>query len=312
MSLASNGFIRISIPTKTTWRAGQHYFLRFVSLHAWASHPFTACSLPTKAHYYEAASSSLVFYIRPQGGLTARLASYAAAHPNSKMRIMLDGPYGGIEMTKLDASHRTLVLAGGSGAGWVLPLIEAFLRRRDCANCCDNPDPKPAAECLPASEAPSMRVVLATRDIATRNWFEEAIADLLEAGMVNTCPTELSVEIYYTGGEETSRPKTLQTLEDPEKGVDTLVTGTEGSGSDSESEKLSRNFSPRDHSARPDVRAIVAEEAAAAGEQSLGVFVCGPLSMQSDVANAVAKEQVQGIKGGTKDVYLHMEHFSWA
>lgn len=239
------------------------------------------------------------------------MASHAAAHPNSKMRIMLDGPYGGIEMPKLDSSHRTLVLAGGSGAGWALPLIEAFLRRRDCADCCDNPNPKPGAECLPASEAPSMRVVLATRDLATRNWFEEAIADLLEAGMVNTCPTELSVEIFYTGDEDTSRPQTLQTLEDPEKGVDAIVRDTDGSGSDSASEKLSR-FSPRDHNARPNVKSIVASEAVAAGNQSLGVFVCGPLSMQSDVANAVAREQVQGIKGGKKDVYLHMEHFSWA
>lgn len=228
------------------------------------------------------------------------------------MRIMLDGPYGGIEMPKLESSHRTLVLAGGSGAGWALPLIEAFLRRRDCADCCDNPNPKPGAECLPASEAPSMRVVLATRDLATRNWFEEAIAELLEAGMVNTCPTELTVEIFYTGNDDTFRPQTLQTLEDPEKGVDAIVRDAEGSESDSASEKLSKSFSPRDHSARPDVKAIVAAEADLAGHKSLGVFVCGPLSMQADVGNAVAKEQVQGMKGGKKDVYLHMEHFSWA
>lgn len=230
------------------------------------------------------------------------------------MRIMLDGPYGGIEMPKLESSHRTLVLAGGSGAGWCLPLIEAFLRRRDCTDCCDNPNPKPGAECLPASEAPSMRVVLATRDLATRNWFEEAIAELLEAGMVNTCPTELSVEIFYTGDIETARPQTLQTLEDPEKGVDTIVVSrdTEGSGSDSGSEKAAKSFAASDHASRPDVSAIVAAEAAEAGEKSLGVFVCGPLSMQADVANAVAREQVQGMKGGKKDVYLHMEHFSWA
>lgn len=224
---------------------------------------------------------------------------------------MLDGPYGGIEMPKLESSHRTLVLAGGSGAGWALPLIEAFLRKRDCADCCDNSNPKSGAECLPASEAPSMRVVLATRDLATRNWFEEAIAELLEAGMVNTCPTELSVEIFYTGSEDTSRPQTLQTLEDPEKGVDAIVRDTEASGSDSDSEKA-KSFQARGHSSRPDVRSIVANEANLAGERKLGVFVCGPLSMQADVANAVAREQVQGIKEGKKDVYLHMEHFSWA
>lgn len=225
---------------------------------------------------------------------------------------MLDGPYGGLSMSKLNSSHHTLVLAGGSGAGWALPLIEAFLRRRDCADCCDKPNPRPRAECLPADEAPIMRVVLATRDLATRNWFEAAIADLLETAMVRTCPTELNVEIFYTGENSTSRAQTLQTLEDPEKGVDAVIRRTEGSGSDSDSEKLSGKFSPKNHPTRPDVKEIVAAETVAAGDNSLAVFVCGPLSMQSDVANAVAKEQVQGMKGGKKDVYLHMEHFSWA
>jgi hypothetical protein len=45
----------------------------------------------------------------------------------------------------------------------------------------------------------------------------------------------------------------------------------------------------------------------------MAVFCCGPLSMQSDVANAVAKEQLQGLRAAkAKDVYLHLEHFSWA
>jgi predicted transcriptional regulator len=82
-------------------------------------------------------------------------------------------------------------------------------------------------------------------------------------------------------------------------------------GSDSESEKAmgaTSRFCARERRARPDVGGIVAEEAIAAGEKSLGVFVCGPLSMQADVGRAVAGEQFKG----RRDVYLHMEHFSWA
>lgn len=48
------------------------------------------------------------------------------------------------------------------------------------------------------------------------------------------------------------------------------------------------------------------------GSALLGFFVCGPLCMQYDVANAVANDQVAALGQEPKDTYLHMEHFSWA
>ena len=48
---------------------------------------------------------------------------------------------------------------------------------------------------------------------------------------------------------------------------------------------------------------------------ALGVLyfvLCGPLSMQSDVANGAARVQLDVVKSGSKDIYLHMEHYSWA
>lgn len=63
---------------------------------------------------------------------------------------------------------------------------------------------------------------------------------------------------------------------------------------------------------RPDLPALVAREAVAVGGQPLSVFVCGPLEMQSDVSNAVAREQLGIAKSGLGDIHLHMDHFSWA
>ncbi|CAK4027600.1 Ferric cupric reductase transmembrane component 1 [Lecanosticta acicola] len=322
ISLVSNGFIRVGIPTKTTWRAGQHFFVRFVGLgtHALTSHPFTACSLPTKANFYEAQDSELVFFIRPQGGLTARLAKYAEKHPGGKMRAMLDGPYGGIDMPKLATYERLLVLAGGSGAGWCLPLVEAFLRRKDCVECCNAPTGGEKVDC----NIPSMKVVLATRDLATRNWFQEAISELLTDSLVGKCPPGLVVEVHYTGSSENAEnPKRtgqfLHKLDEPEKAPDADVISHSGeTSSDSESETAKgvpsgSGLSLRDFSCRPNMQALVAEECSSAEAcRSMGVFVCGPGSMQSDVANAVAKEQMAAMKDGQRDVYLHMEHFSWA
>lgn len=318
ISLVSNGFIRVGVPTQTTWRAGQHYFIRFLGLgtHAYTAHPFTACSLPTKANYYERTDSELVFYIRPQSGFTARLAKYAEKHPNGSMRVLLDGPYGGIEMPKLASCQKTLALAGGSGAGWLLPLIEAFLRRRDClAAGCDPATGKMGAMC--DGEGPEMRVILATRDIATRNWFEEAVSELLSQSLTGCCPSGLSVEIYYTGSESNAvAPKEtgqfLQKPEETEKAPEAEIQNKISEASDSDSDRKSGSLlTPKDHSARPDLPSIIAAEAAE-DASSMGVFCCGPLSMQSDVANAVAREQIKGIKNGKRDIYLHMEHFSWA
>ncbi|CAK1363054.1 Ferric/cupric reductase transmembrane component 1 [Cercospora beticola] len=337
--LESNGFVKITIPTQTTWRAGQHYFVRFLGMGpgvAATSHPFSAGSLPTKAHFYEAAQSELVFYIRAQGGLTARLAKHAEKSPNAKMSVMLDGPYGGIDMPKLASCRKSLAFAGGSGAGWLLPLVEAFLRRRDCVSAgCEPENGKMGEIC--GTEGPEMRVVLATRDIATRNWFEEKIEELLNKSLLGCCPTGLRVEIYYTGEEEdrlqsgqksTAHASGIQRLDgqDPEKGTDAEIsfqqhqTSSTSNSSDSESEKGKTGslLSPFDFSSRPNLPKVIAEEAEK-DASSMGVFCCGPLSMQSDVANAVAREQLKILSGGKKaqksrggDVYLHMEHFSWA
>jgi NAD(P)H-flavin reductase len=331
--LTTNGFIKVTIPTQTTWLAGQHYFIRFLGLglHATTAHPFTVCSLPTKAHYYEAAESDLVFYIRAQGGLTARLASYAKNHPNTTIRVLLDGPYGGIDMTKLATSHKILAIAGGSGAGWLLPLLGAFLRRRDCVTSgCDPATGKMGEAC--GDDGPEMRVVLATRDMATRNWFEEAVADLLSQSLIGCCPSGLSVEIYCTGSQAVDAapalsPHIITVSEDVDE-KDSAISpevrerNAESSKADSEKKEGSFTLSPRDFSTRPDLPTIVAATAATSSSSEstspnnrcdMAVFCCGPLSMQSDVANAVAKEQLQGLRAAkAKDVYLHLEHFSWA
>jgi len=67
---------------------------------------------------------------------------------------------------------------------------------------------------------------------------------------------------------------------------------------------------------RPQLPAIIQEEQAAKaadGGLTLGVFVCGPLSMQNDVSNAVAEKNIKIVKGPKfGEVYMHSEQFSWA
>ncbi len=309
ISLTANGFICVRVPTQASWVVGQHFFVRFLSLgiHAWSIHPFTACSLPQRASVFDRTDSELVFYIRPQGGFTARLARFAEAHPNGTMRVLLDGPYGGVDMRKLQQSRRQLIVAGGSGAGWIIPMLTAFLRKRELESMRQN-----------VAEPSSARVVLATRDIATRQWFEKTLVELLASFNLESVPKDLDIELYYTGSAENlEAPKAtgqfLQKLDEPEKAVGhEIVTTRSGSDSDSNSGSL-RSQLAKHIDARPDLPALIrAEGAATTPNGQLGVFVCGPLSMQNDVSQAVAAEQLGILKDGSKDVYLHMEHFSWA
>lgn len=107
--------VKITIPTKATWRAGQHFFVRFLDLgvHAASSHPFTAASLP-EGKESKGGMHVVQMYARIQGGITARLGSAARNGQLKISSVMLDGPYGGFE-GNLNVYDRALLLGGGSG-----------------------------------------------------------------------------------------------------------------------------------------------------------------------------------------------------
>ncbi|RTE81724.1 hypothetical protein BHE90_003793 [Fusarium euwallaceae] len=310
LTLASNGFIRVSVPTKATWTVAQHYFVRFMGLgpHALTLHPFTACSLPPRDTRSGFSESELVFFIRPRGGFTARLAHYTELKTNTKMRVLLDGPYGGVDATAIGDSQHMLVIAGGSGAGWILPFITAYL------------DHQVQAGSLTDEDSPrSLKVILATRNFLTATWFEEEVQHLLTSRS-EASTSGLEVEIYYTGSEEnqgnlTQTGQFSKASDHPEKASQSTHTPVTPTSDTDEGQKTTPSLKPsiQHFKSRPGLAVKVEEEARSSGAgQSLGVFVCGPLSMQSDVSTAVAREQLRIAKRGTGDILLHLEHFSWA
>lgn len=76
------------------------------------------------------------------------------------------------------------------------------------------------------------------------------------------------------------------------------------------------NTTSKEYTGRPALPVLVREEAAKAADaqEILNVYVCGPATMQNDIRNAVAGENLRILGGavGTVGVYLHSEHFSWA
>lgn len=306
LSRASNGFIRVAIPTKTKWTVAQHYFIRIMGLgvHDATVHPFTACSVPSTDAKYPSDESELVFFIKPRGGFTARLASFIESNSTFRPRVLIDGPYGGVDPKAINDAHRMVVIAGGSGAGWVFPFITTFLKRLPTG------DSK-----TEEASSPSLRVVLASRERATVSWFQTEVQQILQScSMMNTSPVE--IEIYYTGSGESERIAVSEDMQEvPEKLSKTTsnqVQQTTGTSLSPTSQSFDGQRMQHFES-RPDLSSLIANEAGSITRgQTMSVFVCGPLSMQSDVANAVAREQLTLAKTGAGDIYLHLEHFSWA
>jgi NAD(P)H-flavin reductase len=323
-----NGFTRITIPVNFDWVPGQHCFLRFPSfgIHVLTSHPFTICSLPSTSAKKQ---SHAVFYIRHRRGLTSKLYDLALKSPNVSIPVLVDGPYGGITPAQYTGSDRILVIAGGSGAGWMLPFIEQFGRfdilRTEQLQAPESKTSDSSVECqtlMGGRHLPlTMRTILATRDASTRTWFHKAIRGLFSERSAEGTSSNIENQVYLTGSaqntigtrKESSEPSTsppaektdIESARLPKPGHDSLPHRTSSTDSDMLDELVGR----------PPLSRIIAEEAARAAEtnQSLAVFVCGPDTMQNDVRNAVAKANLEVIRnpraGG---VYLHVEHFSWA
>jgi hypothetical protein len=160
-----------------------------------------------------------------------------------------------------------LIIAGGSGAGWTLPFILAFLRKVSAVDT-ENATASP----------PSLKVILATRDLPTKRWYETEVQRLVVAASRDQ-KTAIEVEVYFTGASDNAEESKaagqfLQRLDEREKAPDALPA-QEVDNSDSSSKD---DFQPlhelRHLESRPDLPAIIHQEASSAGPGNfLGVFV---------------------------------------
>ncbi|GME26894.1 FAD-binding 8 [Neofusicoccum parvum] len=172
---------RSPIPTDLAWRPAQHAFLRFLDhgfLPAASAHPFTICSLPPLASD-ESAIPQLRFVVRPAKGLTARLLAAAQDKPGRPVRVAVDGPYGGVRR-RLAAFGRVLVVVGGSGAGFSLPVVEEVVRAAGTEG-----------------RRAEVRVVVAVRDGAVGEWYAGEVGELLARCGGRDAP--VSVSAHVTG-----------------------------------------------------------------------------------------------------------------
>lgn len=289
--MVSDACMKITVPINSQWQPAQHVFLRFIALniHSMTAHPFTICSVPNPSG--ETGQTKMVFYVYPRGGLTGRLASLATQQPGYTVPVLIDGPYGGVKGQPLHQYDRSLVITCGSGAALSLGLTMDIILR--CAHR------KQGAADTTGSRVHHMQIIMASRDPRLVEWYEEALLSFMAETGTTWPAEELSVSVYQTGpGSKKS-----------------------GSSNDVENQYIEQKTADSvkkcqlpitTHVGRPNIAAIV-RQATLQREISLGIAVCGPPGVITEVQDesAAAQLRVLGGSAGAREVYLHSELFSW-
>lgn len=231
-------------------------------------------------------ASEIVFYIKPKRGITGRLAKIAEKSPSCSRKVLLEGPYGGLSETRLGQFDRILVIAGGSGGGFSLSVLEEALKQPSLAHG-------------------NIQIVFATRQQNMADWYIDEVETKLST--FNASKNN-SISVYITSHNQLAPTNKDTTHADPEpdptdtKPIDLPepnITSTSGSYSIA----VNRPF-------RPNLPDIVAAATSGESGKKVGVFVCGPASMLHDTRNAAARAQRGVFNGVAEEVFLHTEPFS--
>ncbi|RAH49997.1 ferric reductase family protein [Aspergillus brunneoviolaceus CBS 621.78] len=340
--------LKITIPTsRVHWRTGQHLFLRFATPDAdvFTAHPFTITSLPNAL---DLERSELVFYARVRKGTTKRLLARATcSFTPLSVPVLLEGPYGGVSHRHLrrlcSPASTTLLIGGGDGAVFTLPLIEHYLCH--------------AVHDLEADAPCELRVVIATRDPELTRWYRAAVRSLVTASTMLPLGGSASEgegkkkeeeeeesegrmqssgangglkivihETHITQDQNSSQkmivagvekqPHSLCAEEEPQDGRHATLDEEGVGGKEALTAGVSLPVLLRQ--GRPPLVDIVGAEVerpplSARTGRCVGVVSCGPASMAHDVSQAVASAQARILAGGLpgREIWLHQEGFSY-
>ncbi|KAI1783527.1 ferric reductase NAD binding domain-containing protein [Ganoderma leucocontextum] len=267
--------VKIVIPTKVAWRPGQHFFVRFLDLgvHAASSHPFTIASLPDVISDSEKRSGERVMevYARIHGGITARLAAVAQSGSLKTSRVLLDGPYGGFE-GNIKAYDRVLLLAGGSGVSFVVPILLDLVRSFNTS----------------LNKCGKVHLVWAVRTNGMSpdglSWFDEVISSAVQAA-----PEQLSIDVSYYVSD---------------------TAAADGASVQSGKGQLGGRGVSRG-SGRPQLHAIVKDFCAEQGTVAVATCGPDSFNLDVGNAVAECELAILRGTSACSEIYLHRETYSW-
>ncbi|KAF9528715.1 ferric reductase NAD binding domain-containing protein [Crepidotus variabilis] len=261
-------FLRVSFkrPTYFQWRAGQSAFIYFPTISAlpWESHPFTISSLPkAKAQ----GSNEVVFLLRVHRGITARLLKEAAAEKTYP--VFINGPYSNPPV--LIGYNTVMLIAGGSGISFVLPLFEYLTSTSQSS----------------IGRPQRIFLVWAIRDAGHAQWLTPVIQNISK-------DLSVSVKIFVTSGKtavsaESSAGASLNDEKMDEPGLH------------------DQPFVSVDHG-RPNITTLVEGEVEKSRGR-MCINVCGPTGLIEATREAVRRPRPMDILRGGPTITFHVEGF---
>ncbi|ESK91553.1 metalloreductase transmembrane [Moniliophthora roreri MCA 2997] len=165
--------LRVKCNPREVWGPGQHYFLHFMTVTPFQSHPFTIANLPS------AENNELVVLVRQASGVTKRLAKHLGGKDaDATIPVFLDGPFGGIH-NDLSIYEHVVLIAGGTGITFIMPVLQDLIQKSKNEECV----------------CKSIQVLWSVRDEESISW---GITDLEKA--VKEAPSSVvTVKIHVTG-----------------------------------------------------------------------------------------------------------------
>ncbi|PVH82246.1 hypothetical protein DL98DRAFT_456707 [Cadophora sp. DSE1049] len=175
--------LKITVPAfdGMTWNLGQHVYLRFPGVSILENHPFTITSLCEETYVTNKRGVStrtpLLFLVKSRAGLTKRLMKIA--QQRTTLKVFIDGPYGGHQLSLSSRYEQVILVAGGSGISAVLPLFSMLCKRTGREN----------------STLKRVRLIWAIKNRHALAWVQN---DLKEA-LAMASPGMVEIDLYITG-----------------------------------------------------------------------------------------------------------------
>ncbi|KAJ4304707.1 hypothetical protein N0V90_000234 [Kalmusia sp. IMI 367209] len=309
--LPGTNLIAIRIPLTTlsstlSWQPGQHVYLSLPTGKAYSTslsdqhilrnktNPFTVASIPVKDKELLLVARTLTGNTKTLSELARSLTKEGGEAPS--IPLALEGPYGAsAHLPDFSAYDKILLVAGGVGATFILPIYRSIIEFRDKEH----------------AGLPQVRFVWAVQRLADTQWAfpatkttsapDEDDADLESLtggdGDDEHAPsTPTAIEVYVTRGATSSLPigENGEEIELAEN--DQLLSMEEEMKKPREGMVLKTG--------RPRIHAIV-DEVFSKGTQ-VAVVSCGPARLTRKLSESVEQWVRQGV-----EVYWHEETFGW-
>ncbi|KAL5512661.1 hypothetical protein ACEPAG_2927 [Sanghuangporus baumii] len=294
-ALPELGITRVELPgVGAGWRAGQHVRLRVMSgemgLIGWSvAHPFTIANASDSE-----SGHGLVLLCKKAGSWTNKL--YAAANRSGsygseegygaqrirEMRVIVEGPYGGLGNTVMSSYSSILLVTGGSGVTFGIGQAEELVQHISAGR----------------SAVKFIELVWITQDKSSLSPMLPTFASLLNS-VANIPGVIMRITVHYTRAEK-------QSAFAPEG----MKAG--GSSLDAHLATLAPNLTL--HAGRPSLPHILSSIASLTSSvqdaKGLAVGVCGPLGLAGEVQRAA-----RGVDGHMRSacggIEVHEEVFGW-